>query len=117
MRIRDGSTPQQVVHRFVDAFRVVLVKTDFKAGCAIAAVANERLGHPELGALAAAVFLAWERELEGALVAGGMPGEKAGTAASLILAALEGALILCRARREIAPLDSVGNALAAFVGV
>jgi len=31
-------------------------------------------------------------------------------------AALEGALMLCRARGEIGPLDSVGAELAAFVG-
>ncbi len=116
LRHRDGATPGQVLKRFLGAWRLVLVNSDCQAGCAIAAVANERLEHPELGAQAAAVFVAWERELEEALSAAGMPRAKAGGAAVLILAAVEGALILCRARRELAPLDAVGEALAAFVG-
>lgn len=115
LRHRDGATPRQVVHRFLEAWRMILVSSDCKAGCAIAAVANERLDHPELGARAAAVFIAWEHELEEALLAAGMPRAKASSAASLTLAAVEGALILCRARREIAPLDAVRDALAAFV--
>ncbi|ADO67814.1 TetR-family transcriptional regulator [Stigmatella aurantiaca DW4/3-1] len=115
LRHREGETPGQVVHRFIEAWRGVLVKSDFQAGCAIAAVAHERLGHPALGDRAAAVFVAWERALEQALRSAGMPGEKAHSAAALILAALEGVLIVCRARREIAPLDAVGASLAAFV--
>lgn len=116
LRLRDGATPGQVLHRFLGAWRAVLVGSDCKAGCAIAAVANERLEHPELGARAAAVFLAWEHELVEALAAAGMPRAKADSAAVLILAAVEGALILCRARSELAPLEAVGEALAAFVG-
>ncbi|MDC0711826.1 TetR/AcrR family transcriptional regulator [Stigmatella sp. ncwal1] len=115
LRHREGETPGHVVHRFVEAWRTVLVKSDFKAGCAIAAVAHERLGHPALGDRAAAVFVSWERALDEALRAAGLPREKAHSAAALILAALEGVLIVCRARREIAPLDAVGESLAAFV--
>jgi TetR/AcrR family transcriptional regulator, lmrAB and yxaGH operons repressor len=116
LRRRDGATPGQVVQRFLGAWRMVLVNSDCKAGCAIAAVANERLEHPELGAQAAAVFITWERELEEALSAAGMPGVKAASAAVLLLAAVEGALILCRARREIAPFEAVSATLMAFVG-
>ena len=117
LRRRDGATPRQVVHRFVDAWRAVLAKSGCKAGCAIAAVANEQLERPGLRSRAAAVFVAWERELEEALSAAGMPRAKAAGAAPLILAAVEGALILCRARRELAPLDAVDKALAAFVDI
>ena len=116
LRRRDATSPQVVVQRFIEAFRHVLVKSEYQAGCAIAAVGVERLEHPHLGALAAAVFVVWERELQAAFVASGLPEAKAAAAAALVLAALEGALILCRARREVAPLDAVGAALAAFVG-
>ena len=116
LRMRDATSPQEVVRRFIEAFRHVLVKSEYQAGCAIAAVGIERLEHPQLGALAAAVFVVWERELHAAFVASGLPEAKAAAAAALVLAALEGALILCRARREVAPLDAVGAALSAFVG-
>jgi len=112
----DGERPRQVVGRIVAAWRDVMVESGCMAGCPIAAVSNERLEHPGLGEQAAKVFAAWERTLAETLVAAGMPRAKAGGAATLILAALEGALILCRARREIAPLDAVGVGLAAFVG-
>ncbi|RKH10436.1 TetR/AcrR family transcriptional regulator [Corallococcus sp. CA053C] len=116
LRHGEGESPGQVVQRFFEAWRKVLLKTHFQAGCAIAAVANARLEHPELGARAADVFVAWERELEERLVVAGMERVKAGSAAALILASVEGALILCRARREITPFDAVRDALVAFVG-
>ncbi|NVJ24474.1 MULTISPECIES: hypothetical protein [Myxococcus] len=116
LRHGEGATPGQVVRRFFESWRTVLVKTDCQAGCAIAAVANARLEHPELGARAASVFVAWERELGERLVVAGMPHAKASSAAALILASVEGALILCRARKEMAPFDAVRDALMDFVG-
>jgi AcrR family transcriptional regulator len=115
IRRRDEATPKQVVEGFVAAWREVLVQSDCQAGCAIAAVANERLAHPELAARAAAVFVSWEHELAKTLTLAGMPRGKANVAAALILAAVEGALILCRARRELAPLDAVAHGLVTFV--
>src|SRR5260370_24450017 len=88
LRQGEGATPRQVVHRFVDAWRAVLVKSDCNAGCAIAAVANERLEHPELAARAAAVFVAWERELKEMLVAAGGLADQASPAATRTSAAV-----------------------------
>jgi TetR/AcrR family transcriptional repressor of lmrAB and yxaGH operons len=113
LRQRDGATPTEVVRRFVQAWRAVLTKSNCQAGCAIAAVANE--AEAALRDQAAAVFVSWETELAEALRAAGLARPKAHRAASLILASVEGALILCRARREPAPLDSVESALIAFV--
>jgi AcrR family transcriptional regulator len=112
----DGEKPKQVVRRIVAAWRHTMVESGCTVGCPIAAVSNERVEHPQLGEQAAKVFAAWERTLAKSLVAAGMPRAKAAGAATLVLAALEGALVLCRARREIAPLDVVGVGLEAFVG-
>jgi AcrR family transcriptional regulator len=112
---RAGDTPEQVLSRFIDAWRTVLVRSDFKAGCAIAAVANERLAHSRLGARAGEVFVAWEQALTKALLAAGLAPERSAAAASLAVASMEGALILCRARRELAPLEAAGAALLSFV--
>jgi TetR/AcrR family transcriptional repressor of lmrAB and yxaGH operons len=105
-----------VVHRIVGAWRELLVGSDCLAGCPIAAVSNECLGRPPLAAQAAAIFVAWQGQLERSLGAAGMLPRKARGAAALVLAALEGALVLCRAQREVGPLDAVGEALADFVG-
>jgi len=117
LRASQGSPPKQVVRRFVDAWRAVLTSSNCRAGCAIASVANERVEHPKLGAQAAAVFVAWEKELEETLSSAGLTRAKSRSAAALILASVEGALILCRARGELGPLDAVAEALAAFVSV
>jgi TetR/AcrR family transcriptional regulator, lmrAB and yxaGH operons repressor len=110
-----GETPHDVVSRIVRAWRAVLVASECLAGCPIAAVSSERLAHPELGAQAASTFIAWERQLGKSLRAAGMSTSRADAAAPLVLAALEGALVLCRARRDVGPLDAVGKALARFV--
>ena len=115
LRASDAKTPAQVVGRFVAAWRQVLSRSDCQAGCAIAAVANESLSHPGLASIAAGVFSAWEKELLARLVASGLPKPKAAAAAPLILAAVEGALVLCRARQELGPIDAVGKALEAYV--
>jgi len=117
LRASRGAAPKQVVRRFVDAWRAVLTGSNCKAGCAIASVASERAEHPALGAQAAAVFISWEKELEETLVSAGLSRAKSRSAAALILASVEGALILCRAREEPGPLDAVAEALATFVSV
>jgi len=111
---RDDETPRQLVLRVAAGWRAVLVSSGCKSGCPVAAVSIECLEHPELGARAAAVFVAWERALEDSLVAARLSRAEARAAAPLALAALQGALLLCRARREIAPLDAVSEGLAAF---
>jgi AcrR family transcriptional regulator len=110
-----GETPRDVVNRIVGAWRAVLLASECLAGCPIAAVSSERLAHPRLGAQAASIFIAWEHQLGSTLRAAGMSPSRAQAAAPLVLAALEGALVLCRARRDVGPLDAVGKALARFV--
>jgi len=112
---RAGETPPQAVRRIVDAWREVMVATECKAGCAIAAVTNERASHPALARRAAKVFVTWERQLGKTLAAAGLPRARAAEAAALMLAALEGALILCRARGGVQPLEAVREALTTFV--
>lgn len=112
---RDLTAPHEVVARFVDGFRTILERSGFRAGCAIAAIANERQEHPALAKQAGDVLRSWERELEEALFATGLGKDRAHVAAPLILAAVEGAVIICRARKEIAPMNDVAKALESWV--
>jgi hypothetical protein len=58
-----------------------------------------------------ATFRSWSDLLAGQLVASGLPAQRARTIALAALAGMEGALILCRAERNVAPLDAVAEEL------
>lgn len=97
----------------IDALAAGLQDSDYADGCPIATVALETAaGSEPLRATAAGVFAAWLGELEQALLREGAERGAAGRRAMLVLAAIEGALLLSRARRDAAPLRAVRDELA-----
>jgi AcrR family transcriptional regulator len=94
-------------------WRVVLEGSDFRTGCAVLAVATE--DDEELRGLATAVFASWQEQLAGVLHHAGVPAERAPRLARTIVAALEGAIALCRAEHSIAPLEDVAIELHTLV--
>ena len=112
---KDGD-PAAAVYAFVGWWRRVLEKSDFQAGCPIVAVTVEsHEDSPQLSAAAAAAFQRWQDALAVGLRLGGIPGDRAGRLSTLIVAAVEGATILCRARRDTQPLDDVATELEALL--
>lgn len=108
-------SPQEGVSLFLDQWRKVLINTEFRAGCPVMAVAVEE-PEPELQVVTAAageVFERWEAVLTQALMAKGKSAEEATDIANLILAGIEGAIILCRARRDITPFDRIAREIRA----
>jgi TetR/AcrR family transcriptional repressor of lmrAB and yxaGH operons len=65
---------------------------------------------------AAAAFDSWIEALEERLLAAGLDASSARRRAVLALAAIEGALILARARRDLEPLAAVREELVALLG-
>jgi len=105
--IQEGD-PVAAVHAFIGWWRRVLVKSDFQAGCPIAAVTVESHEEaPQLADAAARAFRRWREALATGLMAGGCSAERAASLATLIVSAVEGATILCRAARNAAALDQV----------
>lgn len=93
---------------FLALWRETLLRSDFHAGCPVLAVAvQEPLDEAGTQALdaAAQVFAQWQAQLAGALQAQGVAPEQAAGLATLIVAATEGAIALCRAERSIAAFD------------
>ena len=105
-----GSDALLVVGRFLDVWRTVLARSEFGAGCAVlaATVASEP---SELQACARQVFQRWHQRLIELLVLGGMPAAAAPDLAMQMVACVEGAVVLCRAERSTAPLESVAQLL------
>jgi TetR/AcrR family transcriptional regulator, lmrAB and yxaGH operons repressor len=101
----------------VDALAVGLQGSGFQDGCPIATVTLEAAsGSQDILAAADAVFASWLEVLEERLLAAGLNAEAAERRALLVLAAIEGGLILARARRDTAPLTAVRDELSALAG-
>jgi AcrR family transcriptional regulator len=103
--ILEDHDPVQAMDLFATAWRGVLADSNFAAGCPIAAAAVEGDRSPGARDAAAATFSDWHRLLAGALSDRGVPAARAATLTTLAIAALEGAVVLCRAQRSLAPLE------------
>ena len=103
-----GGDPVRMVRDFVALWRTGLERSGFQAGCPMVAAAVESAG--ELPGLAL-VADRWQASFAGCLRGGGVPRARAARLATLAIASIEGAIVLCRATRDIAPLDRVGREL------
>jgi TetR/AcrR family transcriptional repressor of lmrAB and yxaGH operons len=103
----------QAVGKLIDGLAAGLEESGYTDGCPIATVALETAaGSEPLRATAAGIFAAWLAELEQALLGDGVEAGAAERRAMLALSAIEGALLLSRARRDTAPLRAVRDELA-----
>lgn len=100
--------PRQALERFVEFWKQSLRDTGYLAGCPIAALAvDSRQDSPEIADLVRDTFTRWQRQLRELLVTSGIPAERAQRMCTLAVASIEGAIILCRAHRDVTPLDDV----------
>ena len=86
-----------------------LTESDFSAGCPVVAVTIE--SDAELIDTAQQVFGSWRSALIDVATQQGVPPRRAASLATMIVASVEGAVILCRAERSIQPLKDVGREL------
>jgi TetR/AcrR family transcriptional regulator, lmrAB and yxaGH operons repressor len=105
--VADGD-PHAALDRFVQFWKHALTATNYLAGCPIVALAvDSHQDIPEAAELVRDVFTRWHLGLENLLVAHGVPAQRARRLATLVVASIEGAVILCRAHRDAGPLDDV----------
>lgn len=101
----------------VDALGAGLEASGFRDGCPIATVALEEASESEsIRCAAAEAFSGWLGALEDRLLAEGMDRVAAERRALLALSAIEGALMLARARRDLRPLLAVKQELLELSG-
>lgn len=101
------------LEQFTDGWRNVLRDSDFRTGCPVLAVATE--DDPALREVATKVFDSWQTSLATVLADAGMDPERAPRLAMLVVAAIEGAVALCRAEQTITPLEDVSVELQALL--
>ncbi|WP_236067271.1 TetR/AcrR family transcriptional regulator [Streptomyces brasiliscabiei] len=102
--------PVEAVDAFFGLWRERLVESDFRAGCPIVAVAVETNDEaPHLARSAAAVFARWQEALAALFLRHGLPEQRGKRLAAFVVAAVEGAVIMCRAERSTAPLEAAAT--------
>lgn len=103
----DGD-PVAAVNGFLAMWRQQLVASDFQAGCPVVAVAVEAHDDtPQLTAAAARAFGRWQAQFRDLLAARGVDIARAERLAAMVVASVEGALVMSRAHRRTDPLDAV----------
>src|SRR6266403_3943934 len=89
-----------------------LEKSGYKEGCPIATTALETAAQSEvLGAATRNAFQKWELEIKRGLFRFGMSAGDADLVATLVLSQLEGALLLARTYRSLAPIQRAEEAV------
>nr|WP_289738436.1 TetR/AcrR family transcriptional regulator [Streptomyces macrolidinus] len=99
--------PVAAVDAFFALWRDQLAESGFRAGCPIVAVAAETNDDaPQLARSAAAVFARWQEALADLFVRHGVTEQRSRRLGAFIIAAVEGAVIMCRAEQSTAPLEA-----------
>jgi AcrR family transcriptional regulator len=116
-RIADAKSGVDVLDDLIGHYRVQLVRSEYRAGCPVVAVAVEA-GDPAkqdqatpVIDRAAAAFTRWTDLIAQRLVADGVSPSRADELAMLSTTAIEGAIIVARASRDLKPLDVVHGQL------
>lgn len=113
--LRNG--PLAGLQAFLSMWRNVVLKSDFHAGCPVLSVSVEDLPDEQSAPreAAATAFRNWTAILAASLLEHGVSATDAQRLATLIVAAVEGTVAICRAQRDIEPLDLVAEELSRLV--
>jgi AcrR family transcriptional regulator len=116
-RIADAKSGLDVLDDLIAHYRRQLVRSEYRAGCPVVAVAVEA-GDPDkqdqatpVIDRAAAVFARWTDLIAARLVADGVSAARAEELAMLSTTSIEGAIVVARASRDLKPLDLVHGQL------
>jgi TetR/AcrR family transcriptional repressor of lmrAB and yxaGH operons len=106
-RLDNAVTLADAIDAIFGPWRHVLLESNFTMGCPIAATVIDASGDDRLRQQARALLDQWRDSVHAALVRFGVREATVEDDASVLLAALEGALILSRANQSTQPLDTV----------
>ena len=97
-----------MIRQFVAFWEHTLAESDFAAGCPVVAAAiGSADAEPALTPIAGDIFDRWRAALTRAFIADGFGDTDAASLAVISIAALEGAVVLCRS--HLAPQNHCGR--------
>jgi len=106
--VSEAETFAEAIGGIVAPWRYLLVEHDFALGCPLAAtVVDTVAANPDLRVHVSDLLDRYQAAVAGVYVKFGSPPAEAAEQATVLVAALEGALMLSRARRDTEPLDMV----------
>jgi AcrR family transcriptional regulator len=105
--LSDAETFSEAISVIVTPWRRLLVDHDFALGCPLAATISDAADNDALRTHVCEKLAGWRAPVADAYTRFGAPQAEAEAHATVLVAALEGALILARAQRNIEPLDTV----------
>lgn len=103
--------PMEAVTALIDFFRDELPSSDFALGCPVAAGALEFGEAPAARKRAGEAFTHWESAVADGIARFGLPAPEAEELATVMVSAIEGALILARSQRSLRPFDRLESFL------
>jgi TetR/AcrR family transcriptional regulator, lmrAB and yxaGH operons repressor len=107
-RTLEAETFPDAIGEIVAPWRCVLIEHEFALGCPLAAtVVDAAVANQDLRVHVSDLLARWEATVARIYVKFGDPPAQAAEHSTVLLAALEGALILARARRSTEPIDAV----------
>ena len=109
--LKDGD-PVDAIAVWIDLATAELERSHWALGCPIATVALETAHDSNaLAGVCDQIFSSWRDAVVDSLVANSLSKGEATSLATLIIASIEGALLLARAGHSVRPLKLVGNEL------
>jgi hypothetical protein len=105
--LSEAETFPDAIGVIVAPWRRLLVDHDFALGCPLAATVVDAADNNDLRVHVSELLVQWQASVADVYVKFGDPPAVASEQSTLLLAALEGALILARAQRSTDPLDTV----------
>ncbi|WP_127931368.1 TetR/AcrR family transcriptional regulator [Nonomuraea polychroma] len=112
----DAASPGDVLRHVADVLAGILSDNDYRLGCPVSVVTLEMGAHSErLRTACAAAFESWIGPMTDHLVGRGHARETARAMAMTVVSTLEGAVIMSRARRDVAALRNAALVLGALL--
>jgi AcrR family transcriptional regulator len=110
-----GGSAEDAIEHFVALWRATVVSSSGTAGCPLVAAAVDVADDPALLDLIHSQFDAWVEVLARQLQNAGTSPKRSVSIAVTAVAAMEGALLLCRAARSSRPLETTARELRRLV--
>jgi AcrR family transcriptional regulator len=100
-------TPSALFEAMADQWRREFDRIGFGRGCPIVATVADVSASDRMREAARQAFERWQEPIAAALIEMGVPADRAGALALLMLSTLEGAVVFARVSRDIGPLNTV----------
>ena len=116
--VEKSDNAESFLVRIVRGMASDLERSEYREGCPIATTALETAAQSEvLGAATRSAFQKWELEIKRGLFRFGLTSGDADLVATMVLSQLEGALLLARTYRSLAPIQRAEEAVKLLAGV